>query len=198
MKKIKKRYIGVAIFILLMVISAALRDDEAELEAKEKEVVEEKEEPEEEEKEDDEEPDEEEQEEDKLDEVSWDDVKDLDKIVGKSDKDYSSITKTKPDKVRNDNTGKWKKSVIAENLKMEEYALSYKDLYMEEGEIHFIINFNYNTTSKLSYLDSLLYLTITEYEKKEEHDARDIGSGMILGKYIIYPDRDVEEIPIDD
>lgn len=130
--------------------------------------------------------------------ISWDDVKDGDKIIGKSDKDFSDISKSKPSEVRNDKTANWRKSTISENVDIVEYLLSYSDLYMEDDEVHYIINFNYNTTTVVNKMDGLLYADVKEYEEKEEHDASTIGSGMLLGEYIIYPDGDIEEIKSDD
>lgn len=125
---------------------------------------------------------------------SWDDLKDKDKIVGKSDKDFSGISNSDPADVRNDSTGNWRKMTFAENANIEEYALSYKDMHMKDGETHFVINFNYDTTAVLNDLNGLLYVDIHEYEKKEEHDADTIGSGMDLKSYVIYPDGDIQEI----
>lgn len=130
----------------------------------------------------------------KEDELTWDDVKTKDKIVGKSDKDYSELTNSKSSKVRNDKTGNWRKSTIAENVDIEEYILSYSDLHMDEDEVHFIINFNYNTTTWITEMHSLLYVDIREYVEKEEHDAKTLGNGMTLISYVIYPDGDIEEI----
>lgn len=124
----------------------------------------------------------------------WDDVKEKDKIIGKSNKDFSEAAKNKPSDVRNDKTGNWKITKISENINVEDYALSYYDLYMEDDEIHFIVNFNYSTTSNLSYMNGLLYLDIHEYVKKEERDASTLGSGMLLKSYVIYPDGVIQEL----
>lgn len=83
-----------------------------------------------------------------VDDSIWDDLKDVDKIIGKSDKDFLELTKSKPNDVRNDSTGKWKKSTFSKNVNIEEYLLSYADLYMVDGDVHFVINFNYNTTTR--------------------------------------------------
>lgn len=124
--------------------------------------------------------------------ITWDDLKG--DIIGNSNKSFIEISKAKPSNVRKDKTGSWKKTVIAESIPIEEYALSYSDEYMEEGEIHFIINFNYNTTTVVKKYSGLIYVDIKEYQKKEEHDAKSIGNGMILTEYIIYPDGDIEEV----
>src|SRR5699024_6903134 len=126
------------------------------------------------------------------DDVTWDDLKE--NIIGKSDKNFKDASKVKPSKVRNDNTGNWKLTKIAESIDIEDYALSYSDLHMNDGEVHFIVNFNYNTTTTLNKMNDLLYVDIHEYEKKEEHDASTLGNGMLLKSYVIYPDGDIQEI----
>lgn len=127
-------------------------------------------------------------------EADWDDSKDEDKIIGKSDKDYSELTDQNPSDVRNDNTGDWRISTLSEGVAMEEYALSYHDLHMEEGEVHHVVNFAYNTTTWLNELGGLLYVDVKEYVDKEEHDASTLGSGMLLKSYKIYPDGDIQEL----
>lgn len=129
-------------------------------------------------------------------EESWDDFKETDKIIGKSDKDFTEVTNAKPRDVRNDKTGKWKVTKIAENIQTEEYARSYADEYMKDDEVHFIVNFNYNTTTWLKEIGGLLHVEVREYEDKEEHDASKLGNGMVLKGYIIYPDGDIEETEV--
>lgn len=123
----------------------------------------------------------------------WADVKELDKIVGKSDKDFESVEKDEATEVTNDNTGSWRKTSIAENINIEEYALSYYDTYMEDDEVHHIINFTRNTTTWLNYMGGRLFVDIKEYVKGEEHDASMLGSGVLLASFVIYPDGDIEE-----
>lgn len=41
---------------------------------------------------------------------------------------------------------------------------------------------------------TLIYVTVLEYVDKEEHDAKELGGGMLLADYMIYPDGDIEEI----
>lgn len=125
---------------------------------------------------------------------TWDDLKDKDKIVGVSNKDFLSVSKSKPTEVNNDSTGNWRKVTLSENIKIEEYASSYADEYIEDGEIHFIVNFANKTTTRISNDFGLLSVTIHEYVDKEEHDANKMPSGMVLKDYVIYPDGDIEEI----
>lgn len=127
-------------------------------------------------------------------EMSWDDLKTIENIVGKSDKNYSEVSKSKPSEVRNDVTGNWRKVTLAEDIDIVEYAKSYNELHMDEGETHFIINFNKQTTTVINKFTSLIYVDIREYVKKEEHDAKQLGSGMELVNYVIYPDGDIEKL----
>ena len=87
-------------------------------------------------------------------------------------------------KVRKDNTGNWRVSCIAENIDMSQYAL--------DSEIHFIINFNYNTTTKIMVSGGQLDVTVQDYVSKEEHDANVLGSGTVLTEYLV--DKDTGEI----
>lgn len=128
------------------------------------------------------------------DEITWDDLKDSNNIVGNSDKDFKELTKSKPSDVRNDVTGNWKVVTMSQGVDIIEYALSYQDLHMKEDEVHFIVNFNYNTTTWLNYMGGLLYVETRERVDKEEHDANKLGTGMTLKNYRIYPDGDIEEI----
>lgn len=90
------------------------------------------------------------------------------------------------DKVRNDTTGNWRISLIAENIDMSEYALDYyKQYFTDDSEIHFIVNFNYNTTTKIMVMGGDLDVTVQEYVAKEEHDAKLLGSGAVLAEYFV-------------
>lgn len=90
------------------------------------------------------------------------------------------------DKVRNDTTGNWRISLIAENIDMSKYALDYyKQYFTDDSEIHFIVNFNYNTTTKIMVMGGDLDVTVQEYVAKEEHDAKMLGSGTVLAEYFV-------------
>lgn len=90
------------------------------------------------------------------------------------------------DKARNDTTGNWRISLIAENIDMSEYALDYyKQYFTDDSEIHFIVNFNYNTTTKIMVMGGDLDVTVQEYVAKEEHDAKMLGSGTVLAEYFV-------------
>ena len=97
------------------------------------------------------------------------------------------------DKVRNDTTGKWRISLIAENIDMSEYALDYyKQYFTDDSEIHFIVNFNYNTTTKIMSMGGQLDVTVQDYVSKEEHDANTLGSGTVLAEYFV--DKETGEV----
>ena len=88
--------------------------------------------------------------------------------------------------VRNDVTGNWRIATIAESIEIQNYALDYYNKYFEgDDEFHAIVNFTYNTTSKISVMGNLLDVTIYEYVDKEEHDAKLLFSGMVLDEYFI-------------
>lgn len=96
-------------------------------------------------------------------------------------------------KVRNDSTGNWRISLIAENIDMSEYALDYyKQYFTDDSEIHFIVNFNYNTTTKIMNMGGQLDVTVQDYVSKEEHDANVLGSGTVLAEYFV--DKETGEI----
>ena len=101
-----------------------------------------------------------------------------------------------PKKPKNDSTGNWRVSTIAENIDIQEYALDYYKKYFEnDNQIHAIVNFNYNTTAKISVVGNLLDVTIHEYVAKEEHDANLLFSGAVLKEYHVNMETgEVEEI----
>ncbi|SFE20566.1 hypothetical protein SAMN02910327_00621 [Peptostreptococcaceae bacterium pGA-8] len=98
--------------------------------------------------------------------------------------------------VRNDVTGNWRIATIAENIEMQDYALDYyKEYFKSDDEIHAIVNFNYKTTTRIAVMGNLLDVSVHEYVKKEEHDAKLLFSGMLLKEYHINMDTgEIEEI----
>ncbi|MDE6567254.1 MAG: hypothetical protein K2K70_05940 [Lachnospiraceae bacterium] len=109
-------------------------------------------------------------------------------MYGISKKDIHDIDGSfQTNKVRNDVTGKWRISTIAANVTMEKYALSYyKWKFLNDDEIHGIVNFNNKTTSKISVMGNMLDVTVHEYVKGEEHDANLLFSEMVLKEYHVY------------
>lgn len=115
-----------------------------------------------------------------------------DGMYGVSDKDIDSLgidSDLTVSKVPNDVTGNWRISVINKSMNFEEYALSYyKKYFTDDKEIHAIVNFAYNTTTKIQVIGDTLYLTVYEYVEDEEHDAKKLFSGMLYSEYTVYTD----------
>lgn len=120
-----------------------------------------------------------------------------DNIVGISDKDVTTIYSTKYDTVRNDVTGNWKCIVIAENnFNVEDYALScYKNYFDSDKTILAVENLTTKTSTSISVVSGLLYVSVYEYTKGEEHDAKAMFGGTHLVDYIVYTDNgDIEKV----
>lgn len=120
-----------------------------------------------------------------------------DNIVGISDKDITTIYSTKYDTVRNDVTGNWKCIVIAENnFNIEDYALScYKNYFDSDKTILAVENLTTKTSTSISVVSGLLYVSVYEYTKGEEHDAKAMFGGTHLVDYIVYTDNgDIEKV----
>lgn len=83
--------------------------------------------------------------------------------------------------VRNDSTGNWRIAVISDSIDMTENALDYYNAYFgSDDEIHAIVNFTYNTTTKINVLTDSLDVTVYEYVEDEEHDANIMFTGEML------------------
>lgn len=120
-----------------------------------------------------------------------------DNIVGISDKDITTIYSTKYYTVRNDVTGNWKCIVIAENnFNVEDYALScYKNYFDSDKTILAVENLTTKTSTSISVVSGLLYVSVYEYTKGEEHDAKAMFGGTHLVDYIVYTDNgDIEKV----
>lgn len=96
----------------------------------------------------------------------------------------------------NDVTGNWRLSRIAENINIEEYALDYYNNYFKaDNEVHIIINFTLNTTTRITVIGNLLDVSIMEYVDEEEHDAKLACSGTLLSEYHVNIDTgEIEKI----
>ena len=98
--------------------------------------------------------------------------------------------------VRNDVTGNWRISTIAENIQMQDHALAYyKKYFKNDNEIHGIVNLNYKTTTKIMVLSGQLDVSVYEYVDGEEHDAKELYGGMLLSEYFVNMDTgEIEQI----
>lgn len=119
-----------------------------------------------------------------------------DTIVGISNKDIEDLKPVFYKSVINDVTGNWRYATIADNIDIEEYALSYyKNYFGADNEVHAIINFTRNTTTRLNYSGGVITVTILDYVDGEEHDAKQLFSGEVLGTYYVYTDNgDIEKV----
>lgn len=98
-------------------------------------------------------------------------------------------------KMNNDVTGNFRYCMTTDKKHIEDYALDYYKKHMKPNEVHYIINFTYNITVGITNLGDRLDLLATEYVSKEEHDAKAIGGGELLGEFHIYLDNgDIEQI----
>src|SRR5699024_5000934 len=95
-----------------------------------------------------------------------------------------SVT-SKPKDVRNDTTGNWKIATTSEDIDIEDYISDYYKEYMEDDEVHWIVNFTRNTTTSVTKQGNELLLETYERVDKEEHDASTLGSGQDLGSKTI-------------
>ena len=117
-------------------------------------------------------------------------------IVGVSDKDISDIDIYYYGDVKNDVTGNWRYSMTADNIDIENYALSYyKTYFKSDSEIHGIVNFTRKTTSSIRVNGGIMFLDIYDYVDGEEKDAKLMFSGTLLKSYMIYTDNgDIQQI----
>lgn len=101
------------------------------------------------------------------------------------------------DSVRHDTTGNWRISLIATQQTPDSYALDYYNtLFSSDDEIHAVVNFSLNTTTRISVLfDGVLDVTVLEYVDGEEHDAKELFGGSLLTEYWVHTDTgEVENI----
>lgn len=59
----------------------------------------------------------------------------------------------------------------------------YKAYFDSDNEVHFVVNFALNTTCVIGKYNNHLDVTVHEYADGEEHDAKELGGGDILGQY---------------
>ena len=121
-----------------------------------------------------------------------------DNIIGISDKSFAAdnINVSFDSSVHNDATGNYRLARISDSINIEDYALDYyRNYFTNNNEVHFIINFTYNTTTVINCSSGILYVTTHEHIKDEEHDAKKIGGGMTLTSYAVYTDNgDIEKM----
>ena len=110
--------------------------------------------------------------------------------IENGDYEIDGINFSFSDSVKNDVTGNWRISLISDSATPDEYALDYYNtLFSSDDEIHAIVNFSLNTTTKISVVyTGVLDVTILEYVDGEEHDAKELFGGNLLAEYWIHTD----------
>ena len=118
-----------------------------------------------------------------------------DEIIGISEKDISDLHLVYYESVIDDVTGKWRLSVMSEDVDIQDYIYSYYNNYFKDDtEIHGIVNLSSNTTARISCVSGMLFVTEYSYVDGEEHDAKLLYSGTPLKSYIVYTDNgDIEK-----
>lgn len=117
-----------------------------------------------------------------------------DTIVGVSDKNISELDPVFWKSVVNDVTGKWRYATISNDVNIQDYVLSYyKEYFKSDDEVHAIINFANNTTTRINSGGDRLLVTVLDYVDGEEHDAKKMFGGTPLESYCVYLDNgDIE------
>lgn len=93
----------------------------------------------------------------------------------------NGMSLTFSDSVRNDVTGNWKLTRMADPSPIGDVATEYYEkMFSDDKEIHAVINFTLHTTTKIAKVGKLLNVTVYEYVDKEEHDANVLFTGMVL------------------
>ena len=117
----------------------------------------------------------------KPEEKKTDSVSDPNAALKKELKEKYDITE--PEKfAKGDVTGNWRIVKVSNSTPPADYAFDYAKCYMtqENNGVHFIVNFALKTTTELTFTADILDVITTEYVNGEEHDAKAIGSGMVL------------------
>ena len=118
-----------------------------------------------------------------------------DEIIGISEKDISDLHLVYYESVIDDVTGKWRLSVMSEDIDIQDYIYSYYNNYFKDDtEIHGIVNLSSNTTARINCTAGMLFVNEYSYVDGEEHDAKLLYSGTPIKSYIVYTDNgDIEK-----
>lgn len=86
--------------------------------------------------------------------------------------------------VRNDVTGNWRLSEYASSDQLQNFALDYyKAFFEDDKEVHAVINMSTKVTASISKIGDTLYISLYEYVDGEEHDAKELFTGMFYKEY---------------
>lgn len=92
------------------------------------------------------------------------------------------------DSVKNDMTGNWRKATTSTSEQATSYALEYYNtLFESDDEIHAVVNYELNTTNKISVIHymGVIDITVHEHVDGEEHNAKELFGGKVLEEYWI-------------
>jgi hypothetical protein len=90
------------------------------------------------------------------------------------------------DSVNQDTTGNWRLARVYTTKDTLEYALDYYNAFFKsDDEIHIIINYDLNTTTTIHCMVGQLFVYVRESVEDEEHSAKTLGKGQLLGEYMI-------------
>lgn len=90
------------------------------------------------------------------------------------------------DSVRNDATGKWRRSATSDSFVPADYAYEYyNEMFSSDDEVHSIWNATLKTNTRLTVAFGILYVDTLEYVDGEEHDANIMFSGNVLDSKMI-------------
>ncbi|MBR1692308.1 MAG: hypothetical protein IJ711_05980, partial [Lachnospiraceae bacterium] len=103
------------------------------------------------------------------------------------------------DHVPNDVTGNFRLARVSSSDFITDYAIDYYKAYFKNNEeIHAVVNFTTNTTTRLAVYGNILFVDVYEYVDKEELDAKQLCRGTLLSSYQINIDtREIDEIKDD-
>ena len=87
---------------------------------------------------------------------------------------------TAPSHIVNDTLNKGFLERVSNSTPPYEYACDYAKAYINDGEIHFIVNYSLKTTTKITVANGIVTVSTYEYVDDEEHDVDVIPSGMKL------------------
>lgn len=80
-----------------------------------------------------------------------------------------------------DVTGNWRLSTVVTSKSIKDYAFDYYKAYFNnDNEIHWIINYADNTTSRINCMDGYLFVSTYSHVDGEENSAKEIGGGSFI------------------
>lgn len=107
----------------------------------------------------------------------------LDPSLGK---DVSTLRGMFIKNVTNDVTGNWREFLYYGNMDFSEYVLSYYNEYFEsDSEVHFVINYTAETTTRINCGFGVLYASVYKYVDGEENDAKMLPAGDLIEEYTV-------------